>query len=90
MSKQLTKKKRTASKISDKQKAIDNLWRKFNNAMDELEELGSDFDEFEQEFDMELSDSTKDAVSDAWSSLDNVYSYGASILPAHSNDGGKA
>lgn len=85
MTKPLTKKKNSA-----KQKAIDELWRKFNRAMEELEGLSSDFDEFEQEFDMELSDSTKDAVGDAWSSLENVYSYGASILPAHSSDGGKA
>lgn len=90
MSKPLAKKKRTVSKISDKQKAIDNLWRKFNNAMEELDELSGELDEFEEEYEMELPDSTKEAVAGAWSSLENVYSYGASILPAHSNDGGKA
>lgn len=85
MTKQLAKKKNSV-----KQKAIDDLWRKFNKAMDELEGLSSDFDDFEEEYDMELSDSTKDAVGNAWSSLENVYSYGSSILPAHSSDGGKA
>ena len=77
-------------KISDKQKAIDELWRKFNNAMESLEELSFEFDEYEDEHDDEISSNTKDAVYEAYSTLESVYSYGASILPKHSADGGKA
>ena len=82
--------KTKSKKISDKQKAIDELWRKFNRVMGDLEELGSEFDEYEDEHEDEINGSTKDAVYEAYSSLESVYSYGESILPKHSADGGKA
>lgn len=81
---------KTKSKLSEKQAAIDKGWDLYNRAMWLLEELQSHLEELGDEHDVDVPDETESAVYEAYSTLEEKYSTGCRILPAHSGDGGKA
>ena len=69
----------------EQQEQIDEGWRLFNRAMGACEELEGFLHDLGEDLGIDVS-RANDAAGDAWSSLENVYSYGASILPKHSGD----
>ena len=67
------------------QERIDEGWRLFNAAKEAIEEAEGFIHDLADELDID-TDRTCEALGDASSALDTVYSEGAPILPPHSSD----
>ena len=80
---------KTASKISEKQKAIDEAWRLWHRASDVLEELNDHLQEMDDEHDISETKAGRIGYG-CHSTMSEAFSTGSRILPPHSHDGGKA
>jgi hypothetical protein len=79
-----------AKSKSETQIKIDELWRRYNNLMDDAEELAGDLQEMEDERpDLDFSKALS-VVGVVHSNMSDAFSTGRRILPPHSSDGGDA
>jgi hypothetical protein len=80
---------KTASKISEKQQAIDKCWVLYNRATDACEDLYQQLADLEDNYEVDV-DKAQSAAYEAQSALETALNEGSSILPAYSGDGGRA
>lgn len=69
----------------EQQQEIDEGWRLYNNAMEACEELEGFLHDLGEDLGIDTS-RANDAAGTAHSALEGPYSYGAPILPPHSNE----
>ena len=77
---------KTKAKYTEaQQEEIDKGWALFNAAMEACEEAEGFINDLGEDLDIDTS-RTCEALGDAHTELEKVYSYGAPILPTHSSD----